>query len=352
MNVYSDPLVKIVAISGISVVGLAVLMMVMVVIMRVRFIILDRHRKKFLKMWRPLLVQCLHEIPNELPAIVKSDTMLFLYLWNYYQESLLGEVKENLSKLGRSLGMDHEAREFLYSKNSKRQLLGIVTLGHLGEKSARRELYRFSKLENPVLSLASVRALIQIEKEDAVPVVIPLISTRKDWPQGKVASIIKEAGGDLVVRPLGQIALNAPPDVQPRLVRYLEATDSHEYRTYVQAIIQDAKDPEVISECLRALTRMGDPRDVDLVRGYHNHPVWYVRARTAIALGKIGVRDDEQVLIKMLGDSQWWVRYRAARALAGLPFVGNERYKELLGKTTNPEARNVLAQVMVEEGMV
>jgi len=352
MDIYSDPLIRVVAVSGVSVVGLAILMMVMVVVMRVRFILLDRHRKRFLETWRPLMVQCLHEFPNDLPAIVRSDTMLFLYLWNYYQEAMLGEVKDHLSQLGRVLGMDREARGFLQTGNIRKQLLGIVTLGHLGEKDAREELYDFTGQDNPVLSLAAVRALIQIEKEDAVPVVMPLLCTRTDWPQDKVASIIKEAGGDLVVKPLGQIALNAPANVQPRLIRFLEATDSHEYHFYVQAIIQSAKDPEVIAECLRALIRLGDPRDGEIVRTFTGHPAWRVRAQTAVALGKIGVPEDEPGLVAMLQDEQWWVRYRAAQALAALPFVGVERYKELLGGETDTEARNVLAQVMVEEEMI
>ena len=44
--------------------------------------------------------------------------------------------------------------------------------------------------------------------------------------------------------------------------------------------------------------------------------------------------------------------HRAAQALAGLPFVGIKRYKDLLVRETDTEARNVLAQVMVEEEMV
>jgi hypothetical protein len=52
--------------------------------------------------------------------------------------------------------------------------------------------------------------------------------------------------------------------------------------------------------------------------------------------------------VGMLGDSQWWVRYRAARALAHLPWMDDERLRHIKGTLTDRYARDILHQVMAE----
>ncbi len=45
-------------------------------------------------------------------------------------------------------------------------------------------------------------------------------------------------------------------------------------------------------------------------------PRWEMRAVVATALGTFGERENEETLIKLLCDREWWVRYRAAESLA------------------------------------
>lgn len=48
-------------------------------------------------------------------------------------------------------------------------------------------------------------------------------------------------------------------------------------------------------------------------------PRWEMRAVAATALGTFGAREHIDTLVKLLCDREWWVRYRAAEALAALP---------------------------------
>jgi len=45
-------------------------------------------------------------------------------------------------------------------------------------------------------------------------------------------------------------------------------------------------------------------------------PRWEMRAVVATALGAFDIAEDEVVLVKLLCDREWWVRYRAAESLA------------------------------------
>jgi HEAT repeat protein len=70
--------------------------------------------------------------------------------------------------------------------------------------------------------------------------------------------------------------------------------------------------------------------------------------QAASALGRIGADEDRALLIKMTGDSNWWVRYRAAQALANMPSVGISELKALAQNATDRFAANILAQVIAE----
>jgi HEAT repeat protein len=68
----------------------------------------------------------------------------------------------------------------------------------------------------------------------------------------------------------------------------------------------------------------------------------------AKALGRIGEQRDTEKLIQLLGDSQWWVRYRAAQALAKLPWINQESLERIQAEQTDRFAEDILEQVMAE----
>ena len=66
------------------------------------------------------------------------------------------------------------------------------------------------------------------------------------------------------------------------------------------------------------------------------------------AAGRIGEDEDEALLVPLLGDQEWWVRYRAAQALAHLPTMQAPRLRSIQASQTNPFARDILSHVMAE----
>ena len=114
----------------------------------------------------------------------------------------------------------------------------------------------------------------------------------------------------------------------------------------VRSILERTGEARIIADGLGALR---DPRDVDLARRYATHPPWTARVSAAKALGRIGTSEDRKQLIDMLGDPNWWVRYRAAHSLAGLPFVAREELRKIRAELTDRFAGHALDQVMAEK---
>jgi HEAT repeat protein len=93
------------------------------------------------------------------------------------------------------------------------------------------------------------------------------------------------------------------------------------------------------------------PQLLDAVRAMIVHPRWHLRMEAAKALGRIGLPDDLPRLEGLLGDAQWWVRYRAAQSIVRLPFLSRTELERLRARQTDRYARDILAHVLAERAL-
>ncbi len=93
---------------------------------------------------------------------------------------------------------------------------------------------------------------------------------------------------------------------------------------------------------------MVDPADLDFVRELLKHRDWRIRTQAAICLGQIGTEDDVVCLAHAAGDQDWWVRYRAAMALANIPTVSFERLKSIADNHYNLFGTDIITKVLQE----
>lgn len=308
-----------------------------------------RHRNQFHATWRPLLVQSLTDSPQSIPLIRSRDILNFLFYWNYFHESLLGEDKiVGLNQLARLAGMDRAAKRFLKAKGLRKRLMAIITLGHLREQSAWDDLAALAQSTHPIVSLSAARALVDIDPKAALALITPWIGARADWSPPRVAALLSQAGSDLIAQPLSQAAMTAAPDMAMRLLHYLEVTRCTAALPAVRALLaRESTDMAVRVACLKLIGQFQDPKDLALVRSFISHPDETVRAQAAVALGTIGMPADEGPLIALLSDLQWDVRYRAAEALAHLPFMKPERLAEIQHEQTDTLAKQILEPFVV-----
>ena len=80
------------------------------------------------------------------------------------------------------------------------------------------------------------------------------------------------------------------------------------------------------------------------------HPDWRVRAQVARSLAHIGGATELPLLTRMMTDAQWWVRYRAAQALLGLPGMSGELLLDCAQSTQDRYALSMAQAVLAEAG--
>jgi HEAT repeat protein len=331
-----------------------------VLMMRGALLLRERRRKKFLAVWQPILVNAVYSATSDLPRLARRDLPEFLLLWNHLQESLLDESKDHLNQIGRALSIQDATLRLLRRGNLRERLLAIVTLGQLRERTAWDQLLTIAQREGSLLSIGAARALVMIDPTRAVPELIRLLMIRPDWPASRVANMLQIAGADLISDQIADAALkSAVEESQPnanasgklathnsaRLVGYLELAHNVAALPAARAIAASSHDPEVLAACLRLLK---SAEDLAVVRECLSHEDSRVRVQAAVTLGRLGEDDDEERLVPLLSDREWWVRYRAAQALSLLPHMREPKLKTIQAAQSDPFARDILTQVMAE----
>jgi len=342
-NILSQSIVDVGWLATFTIHGLILLLLGWTLIIRRLRLSTDRRRQRMVTVWRPILAQSLIEAPDTLPPIHPRDRVLFLYLWNHLQESIKGESSDELCAVMRRTGMDHVVHHYLAKGTLRQQLLAIVTLGHLKDSSAWLRLVELAHDANAFRSLEAARALVRIDAPQAIPVLVPLISQRADWSPLKVLAILQGAGDEHVAHALGEAAVKAEPLIAARLIRFLASIRSHRALPLIRPLlVRHPLHEDVLASCLSLFGQCSDPRDLPVVRQYSAHPTWFIRVQAATALGKMGVEEDAAILIGLLNDVHWWVRYRAAEALSVLPTMTDDKLSLLVQTMPPGEERHIL----------
>jgi len=301
---------------------------------------------RFLEVWRPRVYEAaLGEPPRVLPPLAAEDDVTFLLLWNQVQEGLRGPPRAGLNQLARMVGARVIALRRLDAADPTARLLALRTLGHFGELEDFWRVAAYLDDRSVPIGLAAARALAHIDPARAADVIWPRLLLRRDWPMAQVASMLREvhatAIGAALVRSLPDLA---PPELQ-RLLPLVALMDDARADVVVSTLLATSEDPDNLAGALR---HARSPALLDDVIRLAAHPAWPVRTQAAAALGRLGGPPQRALLTRLLGDRQWWVRYRAAQALLAGRFGGREEVAALAGGLTDRFARDMLAHALAE----
>ncbi len=351
----SDPFVRFALVSSLVAVVATAVLFASVVILRLRLIAHRRAEQEFIATWRPLLTEMAirgidpetDQRLNETKMPTRDAWHFLLNEWNVLQDSLKGSGRQHLIRAGYKLGLDQMAWTMLKkSRSLGEQLLAVVTLGHLGEISAWNDIVAKLDSKNALLSLMAAKALCNIDPDRAIGMVIDRILSREDWAGARVAGVLLEAGAGAISQPLHDAILAGSPTTQEKLISFLpmvyKAIASHVIH---KLLSKEIVDDSVIGACLKV---SDGPLELPHLRRLASHPRWHVRMLAATALGRLGGSEDCRLLLGLLADREWWVRYRAAQALVGLPFLDQQQLEVMRDKITDPFGRDMFDQVLAE----
>lgn len=349
----SDPLLELALCSGVGASAATLALVVAIIGARVGLLWRLALEQRASARWNPLIAQCAERVPDALPALHRRETSAFLILWCRAQESLRGDAQAQLREMARRLNVAPHAYRLLRSGHLRLQLLALVTLGHLRDRSAVPMLLRLIPDEASVISITAAQALIRIDPAQGIPAVLAATARRDDWALAPVVSMLKECDPTQVGPFLSKAVLaelqrkDAAQDADgvSRLLRLHVTAHDEVFRPAVLEALATARAPEPLAAALAALWH---PLDAPHARRLVRHEAAPVRVAAARALSRFGGEEDFELLCKALTDPDWWVRYRAAQALCGLPRMDATRLRALADTLADRFGADMLRQALAE----
>ncbi|MCK7592303.1 HEAT repeat domain-containing protein [Pseudomarimonas salicorniae] len=303
-----------------------------------------RIRQKF----GPVFIRAIEGVAQTPPALPRRHPDLVLMLWLFYAESTRGDSIDRLRAVGREMGFSTYATRLLRRRRLGSTLLAAATLGWLGDASAWGALDALASRGGTRVSLLALRAMSHIDPQRATERLFALLPERRDWPDARLQALLQE----LPARPAGAALLQAlarcSEGEAPRLLHLVDVLRPPGTWSAIRPMLDHDQGVDTLASALRVVD---DPRAVQVVRGLAAHSHWVVRAKAATALGRIGGSEDRGLLMEMLRDPVWWVRYRAGQSLIRLPGIDAATLEPVLDTLQDPYARDMLQQLLAEKAL-
>lgn len=344
----SDPALRLAAGVGLTALALTGAIASIIVGMRVQALRGQRRHERAVLRWRPLLVQVAAGDDCGAPPLQPGDAVPVLLLWNQMQESLRGAAHRRLNDFGERIGLYALAQRLEAQSAVAARVLGDAALGHFAKFADWSRLDRgMHELGTPA-SLAAARALMRIDAASAAERVFERYLNHSDWPAPRVGTLLREAPHAAIAGPLTRRLMAGKLYDRLRLLPLLRFAEVPNMHSLLDRLVQTSQEPQVLSIALRQLQ---GPAALADVRRLAAHADPLVRSAAAQALGRIGSAADQNRLIDLMGDANWWVRYRAAQSLVGMPRVQADDVVQLRRLVSDRYARDMLDQVMAERNL-
>ena len=334
---------------GACVVVISLVLLFAILVMRQWVERSERLHQAAARQWRQILVDAAHGKDVAVPKLPRRELNGFVDAWNELHDAtgVTAGQQAGMVKIAAQVGLEGRLDQLVDHGGFHNRVMAIMAMGHL------RSQVNFDKLagllgdNSPIISLSAARALMKIDSERAVRVVVPRIVERNDWVEGGIAQMLDEAGANFVAPELSSTALQVNDNIAPRLVRFLADVDPEAAMPVIRRLLAESHDEHLVSTCLQV---MHDDTCMSTVRQLLGHPRWHVRMHAATAVGKFGGTGDISNLQQLLADPQWWVRYRSAQAIRTL--VGSSDEMERIRRTQSDRfANDMLEHVIAEQAL-
>ena len=341
----SDPFVRFAWIAGLASFALSAALVLQVLWMRARLARRERRREAVIARWRPVLYEVVAGGSPRLTPVPPEDEESFLLVWNQLQDGIRGAARTRLAGVGEALGAHGMALRRLGGGGAVGRVLALRTLGHLGRPEDRDEVLRWLDDPRSYVSLAAARALVQTDPEVAPDELLPRLARRADWPVPLFATVLAETSRSRLSTRFREVCSGLTPQGLVRLLPLASLVEPAVVDALLSSLLAAEQDPEVLAGALR---HARSPALLPAVRRAAHHGRWSVRVQAAAALGRAGEPADRDLLVELLGDPEWWVRYRAAHALAARPYGSADELVALAVHLGDRYARDIVRQALAE----
>lgn len=295
--------------------------------------------------WRPIMASWVAGMREPVARLhTRLEWIEWLRMWNKFHESVRGEPQESLNWLALEVGLPARLHHML-SGSGEAQLLAVIAAGNLRYYGYWNSLLPLVSHRNVAVSISASEALAKIDPEDALQQITPLFVHRIDWTLPRVATVLMRLGKTDVCKQTVEMLSEIPESRLSGLLRLIGTLKCENASERVWDLLLAHDDPDIVAPALNLLR---DPKSVGVLYGHLLHENWVIRMSAVACLGRVIGPDEVDFIIPMLSDPNWWVRYRAAQAIANAVGNSTDRIGAVREAQADRFARDMLGQVIAE----
>jgi HEAT repeat protein len=345
---FDEPGLRLVLLVAVALVLFTGAFLAYALLLHVRHRRLGRRRAALEERWRAFLLETASgsrpEDDGEL-RIAPEDEVLFLDLVTKYARALDFPERGRLEALAKPFLP--ALRPLLGEADPLRRARALDTLGELGFEEEEETLVEAVSDESGLVAMLAARALAQRGRPEHLPRILRNLERFENWNTSFLASLLAAFGTDGApeIRAL-LLEDEAPARFRFSAARARAAMNDLSSADLAARLLPSEPDPEVQSDLLRLVAKLGRPEHAAVARAFTASPTSHVRAAALQALSALGTEggDDAERIAAGLDDPSPWVALHAAR---GLRELGRTDVLERLAGSPSPRA-SLAAEVLGE----
>lgn len=346
----TDPALRGVLITTITLLLLSLACLVSALILRAQRLRREQRLAVLEATWRVLCHRAMvSDLPEELPELRPGDAPLFAQIWLDFLNRVRGDhVQRGLKHLARRIRLDHHLLRRLHSRRTDDRLLALLVLGRLQDSRVLPLAERCLDDSYPLLSLSAAQALMQVDAHRYTRIVLTAMA-KHPWPLSRLRELLALAKPDWLQQETRAVLDSCDASHGQRILRVMADLGSSDIDAASSLLLSRFPDHDGILASV--LTHTGNPSRHALALEALGHPAEAVRMAACVALTRIGLPRDRDILRARWTQETPALQSAIASTLMALPRMNEEEARAILADLSgSPTLSLIWLQEMLKHG--
>lgn len=305
------------------------------------------------KDWTPVFNALRRPVPVSIPDVSAREATPLLALWLEQRQIANEAFAKVLDDIALQVGLDKAICALLRTRplglNPSARWLSIAIRAarYIDTPETRASLLEMAGSEAPAFAIGACESLLALGDQEGVRLAVGLLFRYPEFDK-TITTRLGSVGGTAIIRALDPFLDRMPVGRREDFIYLIERGGDESLLPILTRRLSESNNEEETASLLRALSKLGDERQRDLVLPWLTAEQSFIRVQACRAMGTVGCVEDVPALEVCLRDQNWWVRYRSAQSIIKLVKGDEAALDRIQAEVDDRYAKDVLRHTIDE----